>query len=264
VAVTKAFQSIAIGAGAIGAASIAGAQPAPPQAAAQPETYAVVWSIIPDQPIPSTMWLTARRSITSVRVQPRRTFLSGGEARAADGSLLVPDGAPLIGLTARTMIACATVQNRDHGVAAVWQFGTNRYICLVDQDRDGQFDHYFNLRTGTVGFLAASGRLPRDRLPMTPVPYRETDPRQFPNSLRMYVRYENFAWIVGRLEFRLCFSESGYALCITPGADAHSGHLPETIELLGAQVRVEAKEENRVQVTMLSPIPPQPFVISPF
>jgi|GEM_PF-5246785 len=229
-----------------------------------PESFAVMWQVVPDRPVAPTLWVTVRNTITSAKLEPRRAFALDAEARAADGALLLPAGAPLIWLAARTMAACGAEPPRERGLTAVWQFGTDRYICFTDQDRDGRFDQTFPMRTGTFGFLFGAGRLPRERQTIAPVAYSERSPDSVPNPPRLYVRYENFASFVGLLIFQVCFAERGVAVCLNPQARVRHSEIPVEFELLGGRFRVDAKVENRVQVTMVSPLVSQPLVIHPF
>jgi len=255
------FRILTLAAALAGAGASASAQRAPRP---EPEPYAVLWRVVPDRPVEPMIWVAPRNTITSAHLEPARALALDGEARQSDGRPLLPAGAPLIRLAARTIAACGAEPPRERGLTAVWQFGTNRYICFVDQDRDGRFEESFPMRTGAFGFLFGAGRLPRERQPIPPVAYSGRGSDALPNPPRLYVRYENFASFVDRLIFRVCFAERGNAVCLNPEAVVRLSQLPATFELLGGRFRVDAKVENRVQVTMLSPLVAQPLVIRPF
>jgi hypothetical protein len=232
------------------AAAQGGARPA----RAPQERYAVMWIILPDRPIASTAWIGPYSSITSARLVPRRAYVTGADAVAQDGRPLMAAGTRLTQLASPTMIACMMAPPPRGNTASVL-LGQRARICLVDQDRDGRFEQFFRLGGSFTGFFTGAGRVPREREAMQPAAYTEIDPTAIPDLPRIYIRYGWFASLINRLIFQVCLGEEGPAICISEEARVNQGQLPATFEL------VEAKLENRVQVTMLTPIVARPLVL---
>lgn len=253
-AILGAFVALALTGGP--AAAQGGARPA----RAPQESYAVMWIILPDRPPAATAWIGPHSSITSSRLVPRRAFATGAEAVALDGRPLMPAGTRLTELASQTRVACMMAPPPRGGTASVL-LGQRARICLVDQDRDGRFEQFFRLGGSFTGFFTGAGRLPREREAMQPLAYTEIDPTTIPDLPRIYIRYGWFASLINRLIFQVCLGEQGPAICISEEARVNQGQLPATFELLGAQFRVEAKLENRVQVTMLTPIIARPLIL---
>ncbi|HEX8262804.1 MAG TPA: hypothetical protein VF547_08020 [Allosphingosinicella sp.] len=219
-----------------------------------------VWLVVPDRPMAPTAWIGPNRAITSARLEPPRLYENRTDVRTSDGKLLVPAGMPLMGLVSRTQAACASEPRGDRGLAAAWWLGTNRFICLVDQDRDGAFDHYFSLRTGPANLIIGAGRFPAVLQPLRPAAYVERNPATFAQAPRIYVSYSHFASLVNTLIFHLCFAERR-GLCLYPDVRTKREPLPQTFEMLGARFQVSAKEGDRLQITQLTEMVRQPLFI---
>lgn len=97
---------------------------------------------------------------------------------------------------------------------------------------------------------------------MQPVAYSEEDPTSIADAPRIYVQYGWFASFVDKLVFQTCLiPDSNDRACLYPTNDVKRTALPEQFEALGARFQVEAKEENRVRVRMLTQFVPQPLFI---
>ena len=241
------------------------APPAPPppppvSAPAARGHYTAAWLVVPDRPIEPTAWVGPNRAITSARLQPPRLFENRVDVRTPDGKVLVPAGVPLIGLVSGTRAACAAEPRGDRGLAAAWWFGTNRYICLIDEDRDGRFERYFSHRIRPVNILVGAGRFPATMNPVEPAAYVERNPATFANAPRIYVSYGHFASLVNKLIFKLCFA-ARRGLCLAPDTRTKLNPLPQSFEMLGARFEVTAKEGDRLQITQTTPIKSQPLLI---
>jgi hypothetical protein len=219
-----------------------------------------IWLVVPDRPKVQSVWIGPNRAITSARLEPPRLFENVADVKSADGRLLVPAGMALIGLVSATQAACAAEPRGDRGLAAAWWLGSNRFICLVDRDRDGRFDHRFSLRTGPANIPVGSGRFPEEMEPIEPTAYVERSPATFANAPRIYVSYGHFASFVNTLIFKLCFSERR-GLCLAPDTRTKREPLPQAFEMLGARFEVSAKEGDRLQITQTSDIVRQPLFI---
>ena len=250
----------------VGAAAAASAQPAPPappppaSAPAGRDSYVALWTVVADRPMEPTAWVGPNRAITSARLEPPRLFENRVDVKTPDGKLLVPAGMPLAGLVSRTQAACASEPLGDRGLAAAWWFGTNRFICLVDQDRDGRFERYFSLRTGPSNLIVGAGRFPAAMDPVEPAEYVERSPSTFANAPRIYVSYGHHASLVNRLIFKLCFS-ARRGLCLAPHTTTRREPLPQSFEMLGARFEVTGKEGDRLEITQKTEFVRQPLFI---
>jgi hypothetical protein len=248
----------------IAAAAQPPAPPAPPAPPPPPSSggpgarhyYSAVWLVVPDRPMEPTKWVGPNRAITSARLLPPRLFRNEADVKTSDGKLLVPAGMNLIGLNSQTVVACASEPKGDRGLAAAWWLGTNRFICLVDENRDRRFESYFSLRTGPQNLITGTGRIPATLNPVAPAAYVEQSPLTFTNAPRIYISYGHFASLVNKLIFKLCLAERR-GICLYPDVTTKRDPLPQHFDLLGARFEITAKEGDRLQITQLTEIQPQ-------
>ena len=113
-----------------------------------------------------------------------------------------------------------------------------------------------------MGILIGAGRFPKKTVAMQPVTYSEEDPASIVDAPRIYVQYGWFASFVDKLVFQTCLiRDSNDLACLYPTNDVKRTALPGNFEAFGARFQVEAKEDNRVRVRMLTQFVPQPLVI---
>ena len=239
--------------GAIAALAVLAGCGLAPVASAQ--SYRVVWMIAPEEAAPVT-WVTPYTSIASARLVPGRMLVIGADVKGADGKTILPAGTELISPASTAILGCTMSPSGLHMLSP-------RFFCLLDSDRDGRFDQLFNANTPIKVLFTGLGRIPKKLTPIDPVPFERRDPMTATFKPRIYVQYGWFASFVGELVFQICLRENERGpACMTEDFIVKSKTLPGEFTALGARFSVEAKEENRVQVRMLSGFPAQPFILN--
>lgn len=225
--------------------------------------YLIAWTVAPDAQVPSdAMWVGPHKSFASARLLPATLLVLKADVTAPDGTLILPAGTKLNGLVSKTKSACTLEAPPSKGLAAVWFYGADRYLCFIDDNGDGRFDRYFRRAAATAGILIGIGRFPKKAVAMQPVAYSEEDPASIVDAPRIYVQYGWFASFVDKLVFQTCLiRDSNDRACLYPTNDVKRTTLPSNFEALGARFQVEEKENNRVRVRMLTQFVPQPLVI---
>jgi hypothetical protein len=210
--------------------------------------------VAPEEVAPVT-WATPYTSIASARLVPGRLYALDDAVLDAKGATILPAGTELIAPASSLTLGCTMSPSGLHML-------NPRFFCLIDSDRDGRFDQLFNANTPMKILFTGSGQIPEKRTAITPVHFADRDPMTAKFQPRIYVQYGWFASFVGELVFQTCLraNERGPA-CLTQDAIVKSKTLPGEFESLGARFRVEAKEENRVQVRMLAPFAARPFIL---
>lgn len=228
-----------------------------------PRNYAVAWMVAPDTQVPlDAMWVGPHKSFASARLLPATLLVLKDDVAAPDGALILPAGTKLNGLVSKTKAACTLEAPPSKGLAAVWFYGADRYLCFIDDDADGRFDRYFRRAAATAGILIGVGRFPKKLVAMQPVAYKTEDPGSIVDAPRIYVQYGWFASFVDKLVFQTCLiRDSNDQACLYPTNDVKRTALPGTFEALGARFQVEEKVDNRVRVRMLTQFVSQPLVI---
>ncbi|MDH7975541.1 hypothetical protein QH494_25425 [Sphingomonas sp. AR_OL41] len=231
--------------------------------AANKRNYVVGWIVEPDVLLSEEgQWVKPFSTIASAKLLPPKLFVTSDDV-VADGSVIVPAGTKLIGLQSETMIACTLESPPSKGLAAAIFIGSDHYTCLIDGDGDGRFEQYFKLNGPPAGIPIGTGKVPSKTVAISPIAYTQGDAHSLINPPHVYVQYGWFASLVGELVFQTCLIKNNHATtgCLSPDAIVKNSRLPGTFEALGGTFRVDAKDENRVRVTQLTPFRRQPLII---
>ena len=237
----------------------------PGAASAAGESYFVAWRVVPQELSSASQWVKPYTAITGARLLPYKLYVVDADIVGADGKTVMAAGSELIGLVSKAKIGCTITPPVNKGLNAVIFVGVARYVCLLDADADGHFDHYFRSGTPTVGIFAGSGRVPAILFDIRPAAYAERPPETATTPPKVYLQYGWFASFVNELVFQLCLKENttgNDGTCLSPDFSVKRTGLPATFEALGGTFRVDAKKDNMVQVTMLAPFKAQPLFLS--
>jgi hypothetical protein len=236
-----------------------GAGITPATAADNAERYETSWAVVPQDANESTRWVEPGGVVTSARLIPRKLYILP-DGVTTGGATILPPGTELVAPAAADTIGC-TIRSRREGGAQQFQRG---FICLIDSDHDGRFDRYFDGRSASPDFFIGFGKKPKTMTAIQPARFEAREAALVSDSPRVYLQYFYFASVANELEFQTCLVEKprGSVGCFGNGwIRVNRAKLPYDFEALGGRFRVEAKEESRVRVTMLSPFAAQPFIV---
>jgi len=231
----------------------------PTIAADNTERYETFWVVVPQDVHESKSWVDPGGVVTSARLIPRKLYILP-DGVTTGGATILPPGTELVAPVATDTIGC-TVRSRREGVAKQFERG---FICLIDSDRDGRFDRYFYGRSTSPDFFIGFGKKPKTMMAIEPARFEAREGSLVSDGPRVYLQYFYFASVANELEFQTCLVEKPYRSvgCFGNGwIRVNRAKLPYDFEALGGRFRVEAKEESRVQVTILSPFAAQPFIV---
>ena len=219
-------------------------------------SYEVGWQAAPDQPFNTDpQWVRPHTTIAVAKMLPIELFATGENILSDRSTILLPEGTELIGLTSNILAACSIGNSKDKNPLFI-----NSDICLVDTNKDGKFDGYFK----RPWIFSGHGKIPKDLKPIASGKYIRRDIRSMSRPPRLFVQYGWFASLANELVFEICFRENERADINCRFDEKHPmarAGIPTTFELLGARFRVEAKNDDRVQVRMETPFRSPPIFI---
>lgn len=132
-------------------------------------------------------------------------------------------------------------------------------LCLMDSDRDGRFDAYFETSSVTKGIVTIQGSRPKRPTALEPVGYRRIDPRQFDQQLFLGVQYRGNANIFGNFVFEIRYGSEGNMGSLTRRILHKKANVPGSTDVLGGRFSILESGSGGIKVRIDSPLPPQPF-----
>ena len=139
-------------------ASIALMLPVAPSASAGP-IYRLRWNIPVPQVETGPVEITTKQELLRLPLAPPALFETPADVVDTEGRTLVPGGMQLVGMVSDAAIACTIHKLAKKGADAALFLGSLKRICLVDEDRDGQYDGYFVRATNAPAYFLLRGRL---------------------------------------------------------------------------------------------------------
>ncbi|MGZ8997576.1 MAG: hypothetical protein ACXW2T_01845 [Allosphingosinicella sp.] len=134
-------------------------------------------------------------------------------------------------------------------------------LCLIDADRDGRFDSYFETSSVTKGIVTIQGSRPKRPTALEPVAYRRIDPRQFDQQLFLGVQYRGNANIFGNFVFEIRYGSEGQMGSLTRRILHKKANLPGSTDVLSGRFSILESGSGGIKVRIDTPLPPQPFGI---
>lgn len=141
------------------------------------DEYQIAWTLAP---VAGTTMVTADQNqvIFSAPLLPERLFRTAAPVRAADGTLLIPEGMQMVLMDYGQFLVCSQERGAEGSAAR-----SNR-VCLLDETGDGLADAYFlrsygrSAMTSDGMWFAMNRRMPQERLPLAPASLAEIDPAE--------------------------------------------------------------------------------------
>lgn len=129
-------------------------------------------------PLNQTIEIRRGKAILPAQLMPKEMArLEVAVRHSTDGSAIVEPAMPLFRLLTRNAPVFCTVEQRN-------KWGSLSrivvvYVCLVDADRDGRFESFYDERGDHPFMPLFRGTYPKKRNAITPVAYRQVSPDTF-------------------------------------------------------------------------------------
>ncbi len=132
-------------------------------------------------------------------------------------------------------------------------------LCLMDADRDGRFESWFEAGSVTKGIVTIQGRPPKRPTALAPVAYRRIDPRQFDQQIFLGVQYRGNANVFGNFVFEIRYGSEGQMGSLTRRILHKKANVPGSTDVLGGRFSILESGSGGILVRVDTPLPPQPF-----
>jgi hypothetical protein len=132
-------------------------------------------------------------------------------------------------------------------------------LCLLDSDRDGRFEAYFEAGSVTKGIVTIQGSRPKRPTALEPVAYRRIDPRQFDQQLFLGIQYRGNANVFGNFVFEIRYGSEGQMGSLTRRILHKKANVPGSTDVLGGRFSILEAGSGGIKVRIDAPLPPQPF-----
>lgn len=169
-------------------------EPAAAQSERSDRHFELTWTIGAQTYPQGDHWVREQGAIVEARLLPTNLYVPEGPVLAENGAPVMGAGEQLAGLYSARRAACNTWRGRAGTVSA------REWVCLVDTDRDGRFDGYFQRGgMGSFHLLMLEGEMPERLRPLRPAAYRELPATQFERAPYLSFHYERILDSRGRV-----------------------------------------------------------------
>jgi hypothetical protein len=227
--------------------------------------YELTWTIGAQSYQQGEYWVPEQGAIIQARLLPINLYVPEEPVVAENGAPIMGAGERLAALYSSKLAACNTWRGR------VGTVSSRDWVCLVDTDRDGRFDGYFQRGgMGTYHLLTLEGEMPERLRPLRPVAYRELPATQLERAPYFSFHYERilddgtlaplrvyagsdmirFHFKVGTRDMpvllaRDCASEEWPSYCADPGFPTQfrfAGLVLDVLERRGEELRIRVAQ----------------------
>lgn len=224
------------------------------------ERFNLLWMIDPIEPALIEKTVKPGDVIAEARLSPIALLTIDSDAVTADSRVAAPSGAQFTVLQANLRSACMFTFLPTSGLGR-FLVNDQRFTCLVDEDRDGRFESAFVVVSGRIGVPLSQGSIPKKRLAITPVSYRQIPVVEATATPRLQFKYSHQDKITGHAYFGVCIANS--ATKKVPCFDGYSGvrsdKLPKEIGAAGVMAVATAKQGSAVTISVKRGFARQPF-----
>ncbi|TGX53475.1 hypothetical protein E5A73_11600 [Sphingomonas gei] len=173
--------------------------------------------------------------------------LGGGKAKLVSGTQLIAAG------TEGAKVFCIAEVAKQKLIGASFQ------PCLIDSDRDGDFDGWFSAVSQTKGLLTLAGKYPKKPKPIAETAYREVAPETMRDEYFVAIERRNYFNIYSRESFMIAFGREGQVDRLTAPISFKSTEMPRELTVMGAKFTAIAEQEGKMLVRVSAAMPRQPF-----
>lgn len=153
------------------------------------DEYQIAWVLAPVPSNPRMVTADRNGILFSAPLLPERLYRTAEPVRAADRTLLIPEGMQMVLMDYSRFLVCSQEQGTEGSAAR-----SNR-VCLLDETGDGHPDTYFLRSYGRSGWttdgmwFAMNRRIPQRRLPLAGVNLIEIDPADLTTKPQFSIRF---------------------------------------------------------------------------
>lgn len=231
-------------------------------AATQPKPEAqyfrIPWMVLPQDENANVLTLKGGQEVTRARLVPAYLLVADTDIIADDGRLIVPKGTEFAKADSDPFLACTI---RPLKTKAFNQFfdSYEKYLCAVDEDRNGSFEYGFLRGERDRGILFGAVQVEVLKRLLLPNSYHAEPRDKSRESADFVIKYSHFASISGWLIFTPCIElESRRCLALDANFGMKLQDVPGRFDIMGGKFEVLGKTGNQIQIKVVSPFLPTP------
>jgi hypothetical protein len=197
------------------------------------------------------------------RLLPPRAARLDAPLVGAKGEELLPSGTELFGTKSDSAdIYCSTAQ-KGAGIATQFLLGFGRtgqkQRCLIDTDRDNDFDGHFKVAGEIKGLPSLYTRTPKTLDSLDGLKYSSIDPVEMVQKYFVAVEYQGKPLLYDRRNFTVTFGTDEKKESLTSWIYTKGSIYPQTLTYLGGQFTVLNEDQGVLNVRIDRQMPSQPF-----
>jgi hypothetical protein len=144
--------------------------------------WGMQWVVTPDARPLGTLVVKEGDTITEAPMLTEDLFETSSPIVVA-GKIILDKNSQLATAISSQQVRCSVSRGADATLSYT------RRICLTDDDRDGQYDHYFDVGLGQGGFdVQFTGCIPPDRVAISPAKMTSVDPATLRDPMKFRVK----------------------------------------------------------------------------
>jgi hypothetical protein len=224
--------------------------------------FRVLWRIEP-QPVPPQPVSAGRYSaIAEARLLPAGLFNLREAVRDTNGIELLAAGTQLVALDSPKIVGCTmtipAIARTMKPKSSFWS-KDNRYLCMIDNDKDGSFEGFFWLYTHLLGSLQGEAFLPPVEGSISLTSYASENVAKAINVPKLKLLY------VGGSRFiaspRTDDSDAPLLASAGPPFAPTSKGIPSRFYAFGGEFELLSKVNGQAVVRTIKSFDPEPFSI---
>ena len=195
------------------------------------------------------------------RLLPPRAARLDAPLLGVKGEELLPAGAELFGTKSDTVdIYCSTAQ-KGAGIATQLLLGRTgqKQICLIDTDRDRDFDSFFKVAGEVKGLPSLYARTPKTLDRVNGLKYLPIDPIDMTQKYFVAIEYQGKPLLYDRRDFTVTFGSDEKKESLTRWIYTKGSNYPQSLMYLGGKFTILSENQGVLNVRIDRQIPSQPF-----
>lgn len=228
---------------------------APVAARAQDRSIASIWTIEPGLVPSEELSLAGGEVVLEQRLLPIG-LAELTEPLAGLGKNSLPAGTQLVQLRTGTgAIYCVPEVPKQK------LMGASFLPCLVDDQKDGRFEGWFNAISETKGLLSLNAKRPKTLRPATAA-YAVRDPAAMTLKCTVAIERRNYFNLYSLESFMVRFGCANAFERLTTPINFPSTDMPKELTVMGARFTALSEADGKMRVKVSAPMPRQPFGVA--
>lgn len=178
--------------------------------------------------------------------------------------VLAAKGQQLFGVVAENhQVTFCVTDSKPTGVGeGIFVINADKHLCMIDTDRDGKFDHSFDLRTKNETTIPIYDHMETVGNPIAePVSYHLIDSKLYAKSYEFRIVLEKASAIKGVAHFIAQFGSAEFYATLIQDVKLKSNITTQPVNFLDSQLKIRTLNEKSAEIVVEHGIAEQSFVL---